>query len=198
MRAQVIAARRTLGSARRDRAAALVTATALDLPVVAAARCAAAYWSIGTEPGTSELLAQLRSRGVRVLLPVLRDDLDLDWAIYDAPVNMVQPGGGLWTPTGDRLGVDGVRAADVVIAPALAVDPHGRRLGRGGGSYDRALARVPADRVVITLLYDGEVLPTLPTEAHDQAVDLAVLPSGVARFAGRDRSSPARTTPPPP
>ena len=47
-------------------------------------------------------------------------------------------------PDGDLLGVDSVAEADLVLVPALAVGADGTPLGRGGGSYDRALARVPA------------------------------------------------------
>jgi 5-formyltetrahydrofolate cyclo-ligase len=86
--------------------------------------------------------------------------------------------------------VDAGAAADVVVVPALAVGPDGTRLGRGGGSYDRALARVTAARTVIALLYDGEVLPDVPVEEHDRAVDAAVLPSGVRWFRPAGQEPP--------
>ena len=60
--------------------------------------------------------------------------------------------------------------------PALAVDARGYRLGRGGGSYDRALARVGGQVPTIALLYDDELLPTVPTEAHDQRVRVVARP----------------------
>jgi 5-formyltetrahydrofolate cyclo-ligase len=63
--------------------------------------------------------------------------------------------------------------------PALAVGRDGTRLGRGGGSYDRALARVPAATPVVALLYEDELLETVPAEPHDRRVSAAVLPSGV-------------------
>ena len=78
----------------------------------------------------------------------------------------------------DALGVDAVTDADVVLVPALAVGADGARLGRGGGSYDRALARVPAGRPRTALLYDGELLPGVPAEPHDQRVSGVVTPSG--------------------
>jgi 5-formyltetrahydrofolate cyclo-ligase len=185
LRARLLAARRAMTVARRDDAASRITASVLDLPNVRAARCVAAYLSFGTEPSTAQLLAELRSRGVRVLLPVLREDLDLDWAIYDGPDRVTQDPRGLGTPDGPRLGLDAVAGSDVVVAPALAVGVDGVRLGRGGGSYDRALARVPDARLVLALLYDGEVLAAVPTDGHDRAVDAVVLPSGVRWFGER-------------
>ena len=54
--------------------------------------------------------------------------------------------------------------ADVVLVPALAVDAAGRRLGRGGGSYDRALARVGPLVPLIALIYDDELVEQVPAE----------------------------------
>jgi 5-formyltetrahydrofolate cyclo-ligase len=85
-------------------------------------------------------------------------------------------------PPGARLGPSAVADADVVLVPALAVDAHGARLGRGGGSYDRALARVAPGRAVVALLYDGEVHLTVPSEPHDRPVTMAVTPTTVWRF----------------
>jgi 5-formyltetrahydrofolate cyclo-ligase len=65
-----------------------------------------------------------------------------------------------------------------VLVPALAVDDRGNRLGRGGGSYDRALAR--AAGLTIAVLYDGERVAALPTEPHDIPVQAVVSPSGLA------------------
>ena len=177
VRARVLAARRAASAEQRASAAEQLTRSVLDLPVVEAARCAAAYVSFGTEPSTAELLRAMRSRGVRLLVPVLREDLDLDWAIYDEPHRLSQGARGLREPTGPRLGVDAVAEADVVVVPALAVARDGRRLGRGGGSYDRALARVTGPAVA--LLYPGELLADVPAEPHDRRVDVAVLPDGV-------------------
>jgi 5-formyltetrahydrofolate cyclo-ligase len=74
----------------------------------------------------------------------------------------------LLEPSGPRLGPAAVADAHLVVVPALAVDRTGTRLGRGGGSYDRALARVRAPSVA--LLYAGELVDALPAEPHDRRV----------------------------
>jgi 5-formyltetrahydrofolate cyclo-ligase len=183
LRARTIAARLAMTPNAREIAGAAIAQTVLGLPEVTGAASVAAYLSFGTEPVTKNLVEVLRSRGVRVLVPVLRSDLDLDWAQYvdtgpntQNPARLEQPGGPL-------LGVDAVAEADVVVVPALAVDERGRRLGRGGGSYDRALARVIAGRPVVALLYDGECPVVVPTEPHDRPVTSVVMPSQVLRFA---------------
>ncbi|WP_229913791.1 5-formyltetrahydrofolate cyclo-ligase [Streptomyces capitiformicae] len=167
-----------------------LAARALDLPELAHARSVAAYVAVGSEPGTLALLDALRARGVRVLLPVLLPDNDLDWGVYDGEGSLarVQHGGGRMTllePVGERLGPDAVTGADVVLLPGLAVDARGMRLGRGGGSYDRVLARLEragADPALVVLLYDSEVVERVPEEEHDRPVHAVVTPSGVRRF----------------
>jgi 5-formyltetrahydrofolate cyclo-ligase len=162
---------------------------ALELPELARARTVAAYVSVGSEPGTRALLDALRARGVRVLLPVLLPDNDLDWGVYagEGSLARVRHGGrmALLEPAGDRLGPDAVTAADAVLLPGLAVDARGMRLGRGGGSYDRVLARLEragAHPALAVLLYDTEVVERVPEEEHDRPVHAVVTPSGVRRF----------------
>ena len=148
-----------------------------DAPPVRRAATVAAYVSIGTEPGTGPLLDRLVAAGKRVILPCLLPDNDLDWAAYDG---RLRPAGrGLLEPPGPRLGVDAVATADVVLVPGLAVDRGGYRLGRGGGSYDRALARVPADTFTCLLLYPEEVGVPVPVEPHDRRVVAAATPEGI-------------------
>jgi 5-formyltetrahydrofolate cyclo-ligase len=143
----------------------------------------AAYVSVDTEPGTGPLLDRLRAMGRRVVVPVVLPDLDLDWAVYDGPESLARARRGLLEPTGPRLGLDAVATADVVLTPGLAVDRRGMRLGQGGGCYDRALGRVPVGTFTCTLLYDGELLDEVPTEAHDRPVTAVVTPSGLTRVS---------------
>jgi 5-formyltetrahydrofolate cyclo-ligase len=183
LRAHIIAARLAMTPNAREIAGAAIARSVLELPEVTGAGSVAAYLSFGTEPATKNLVEVLRSRGVRVLLPVLRSDLDLDWAEYVGIGQNTQNPAGLQKPAGPLLGVDAVADADVVVVPALAVDERGRRLGRGGGSYDRALARVAAARPVLALLYDGECPVEVPVEPHDRPVTGVVTPREVRRFA---------------
>ena len=136
----------------------------------------AAYYSAGAEPDTRGLVFALWKRGTYVLLPLLRPDGDLDWASYEGPDSMVPGPRGLLEPSEPPRGPQAVARADVVLAPALAVDAAGNRLGRGGGSYDRALARVGPLIPLIALLYDDELLDRVPAEPHDTPVRAVVRP----------------------
>ncbi|MFE4665194.1 5-formyltetrahydrofolate cyclo-ligase [Streptomyces sp. NPDC056716] len=189
LRRQLLTVRRGLPEDVVREAGRALAGHALGLPELARARTVAAYVSVGGEPGTIALLDALCARGARVLLPALLPDNDLDWGAYtgEGSLTRIRHGGKmtLFEPAGDRLGPDAVTDADVVLLPGLAVDTRGMRLGRGGGSYDRVLARLEragADPARVVLLYDTEVLERVPAQEHDRAVHAVVTPTGVRRF----------------
>lgn len=187
--AQKLALRDQLATTRGRQSLAAVAEAArairdhlLATPELQRAATIAAYVSIGKEPGTGPLLDAWQDAGRHALLPLLMPDNDLDWAYYRGSTSLAPAGRGLLEPVGEAQGTDAVARADVVLVPALAVDRSGMRMGRGGGSYDRALARVPTGTPVIALLYDGELLESVPSEAHDRRVTAVATPTGITRF----------------
>jgi 5-formyltetrahydrofolate cyclo-ligase len=128
----------------------------------------AGYLPLRTEPGSVELLEGLSGLGIEVVVPVLRPDRDLDWAAWQSATRQAGPTGG----------IAAIARVDVVLAPALAVAADGTRLGRGGGSYDRALARVAPSTPVAALLHDGELVQHLPRADWDRQVTAVVTPAG--------------------
>jgi 5-formyltetrahydrofolate cyclo-ligase len=176
LRQQLRAARSALTPDARREAARRIRDALLSTPELQMAGTVAAYYSVGAEPDTRALVYALWKRGTYVLLPRLQPDGDLDWASYEGPDSLVPGPRGLQEPGEKPRGILAIARADVVLAPALAVDRAGNRLGRGGGSYDRALARVGPLIPVIALLYDAELLGHLPAEPHDTRVRAVVRP----------------------
>lgn len=135
------------------------------------------YSSLPGEPGTGPLIASLIARGHRVWLPRIAGS-QLTWVRVDAESVFETGPMGIRQPVGH--GVDSLDFADVVLMPALAVDRSGRRLGQGGGFYDRSLAAAAplADGgpVLVALVFDDEVVDDVPTEGHDRPVDAIVTP----------------------
>ena len=176
LRRRQVAARAAMPDSIRNESGRLIRDHVLEMPQVTSAGTIAAYYSVGTEPDTRSLIFALWKRGSYVVLPVLLPDGDLDWASYEGPDSLAPGPRGVLQPVEPVRGTGTVARADVVLVPALAVDVHGRRLGRGGGSYDRALARVGPQVPTIALLYDSELLPSVPAEEHDQAVRAVARP----------------------
>jgi 5-formyltetrahydrofolate cyclo-ligase len=191
LRRRLIAARAAMSDSERAAAGRLIRDQVLEMPEVAAAGTIAAYYSVGTEPDTHSLIFALWKRGSYVVLPVLLPDGDLDWASYEGPESLAPGPRGLLQPVEPVRGPGTVARADVVLVPALAVDASGIRLGRGGGSYDRVLTRVRGQVPTIGLLYDAELLPSVPAEPHDRKVRAVARPAhGITWLL-----SPGGTTP---
>lgn len=184
LRDQLLTTRNRRGLLEVGDAARALTEHVLAAPEVRRAATVTAYVSVGTEPGTTALLDALVGLGKRVVLPVVLPDLDLDWAVYEGPTSLAPARMGLLEPVGRRLGPDSVGTADLLLIPGLAVSGSGDRMGRGGGCYDRALARVPVGTPVWVLLYDDELGLDVPVEPHDRPVTGAVTPSGLHFFGG--------------
>jgi len=176
LRRRQVAARTAMPDSIRNESSRLIRDHVLEMPQVTSAGTIAAYYSVGTEPDTRGLIFALWKRGSYVVLPVLLPDGDLDWASYEGPESLAPGPRGVLQPVEPVRGIGTVARADVVLVPALAVDVRGRRLGRGGGSYDRALARVGPQVPTIALLYDSELLPSVPAEEHDQSVRAVARP----------------------
>jgi 5-formyltetrahydrofolate cyclo-ligase len=182
LRDQLVTARGRLPLAEIGARAQAVAELLTAAPEVRRAATVAAYVSVGREPGTGVLLDALAAAGKRVILPLLLPDDDLDWAPYTGSDALVSAGRGLLEPVTPPLGVDAIATADVVAVPGLAVDGTGLRLGRGGGSYDRALGRVPRGTFTCVVLNDDEVLDTVPAAPHDRRVTAAVTEQRLLRF----------------
>lgn len=183
LRAEMLAARGGLTAGERTAAGRSLRDAVLALPETEMAGTVAAYYSVGSEPDTHGLVFALWKRGTYVLLPLLRPDGDLDWASYEGPESLAAGPRGLLEPAEPPRGVTAITSADLILVPAVAVDRTGARLGRGGGSFDRALARVGPAVLTVALLHDGELVGRVPAAEHDIPVRAAALPAeGITRF----------------
>lgn len=182
-RAMLRAARQHATARQRAEAAAALAEVVSTLPGLDRARCVAAYSARPSEPDTTAVLEMLAARGIEVLLPVLGAGLAREWAAYAGPDDLVQRAPGRPPEPGTpSLGAEALSRADLILAPALAVDTSGTRLGQGGGWYDRALQHARPGVPVIALVFPDEVYDAttrpLPRETHDRAVDMVATPEG--------------------
>ncbi|WP_306211308.1 5-formyltetrahydrofolate cyclo-ligase [Actinoplanes sp. RD1] len=178
LRTQLLAERALKGHAELAEAARAVQDALVATLTARPPRTVAAYVPLGSEPGGADLADVLLHAVApeRLLLPILLPDGDLDWARYEGPSSLRPGRMGLREPAGPGLGVTAIAEADAVVVPALAVDRTGLRMGRGGGSYDRALARIAPTARTVALLHDGELLDAVPGEPHDRRVGAVITP----------------------
>ena len=137
----------------------------------------ASYLSYDVEPSTIDLNKQILASGANLILPRMLKNHDLEWVPWLGQENQLKKVGKFFEPIGDAVDI----ALDVIIVPALHIDRSGNRLGQGGGSYDRALARTSAWK--IALVHPGEISSeSIPTTAFDQKVNAAATPTMLVRF----------------
>jgi 5-formyltetrahydrofolate cyclo-ligase len=172
-RLALLARRRARPESERQAARDALTEALLEFIDDAAVVCG--YLPLGTEPVAPDLPALLTKRGIGVLLPRARAGQALDWCAYG--FGSRRGSLGIEEPLGPGLGTAAVRSADVVLVPALAVDPRGNRLGRGGGHYDRTLALVGTGSRTVAVVFDDEVVEAVPVGPHDVPVRFVATPS---------------------
>lgn len=137
----------------------------------------ASYLSYDFEPSTIDINQKLIELGTNLFLPRKLKNNDLEWVQWLGDEKQLKKVGKLFEPVGRAVDI----SLDVIIIPALHIDQDGNRLGQGGGSYDRALARTTAWKVA--LVHPGEITSEpLPTDELDQKVNAAATPSVLIRF----------------
>ena len=140
-------------------------------------RMVGGYWPHGSEIDPTALMRRLARAGASLALPVaLATDAPLIYRAW-APGDLLAPDAfGIPSPTPAAPSV----SPHLIIAPVLAFDRRGGRLGQGGGSFDRTIERLRAERqvLVIGLAFAGQELDEIPLELHDQALDAILTESG--------------------
>lgn len=146
----------------------------LELGVFRRARVIALYSPIQNEVATHHLAHAAWRHGQTVLYPRVNGRV-LELVPVESP-GRLRPGAyGIFEPEGDAW--PGEAAVDLLVAPGVAFDRGGSRLGYGQGYYDRLLALRRRPEVLVGLCYDFQLLEALPTDAHDIPMDLVVTDS---------------------
>lgn len=182
-RAELRERRRLLTPAQLDGAAEGIR-TQLDALVSSlGAASVSCYLSAPTEPGTRPFLNAGMTRGLRILLPLSREDGLLDWTVADPEGGEVETAFGVPEAVGEVLGPIAVNDVDLMIVPASSVDASGFRMGWGRGYYDKTLGSMLRRPPVYAVIYDSELVESVPREVHDQSVDGVVTPTRTITFA---------------
>lgn len=144
----------------------------------------ALYWPVGKEFDCRFLLDELVTQGFKAALPKLKEGSRvLTFVPWTHESKMVKNALGIPEPESEEI-----LLPDIVIAPLLAFDQKGFRLGQGGGYYDATLEalRSQKDILYIGIGYaEQAVLFKLPNEPHDIPLDAMLTPQGVIDFGDK-------------
>ncbi len=181
LRAELRERRRNRTATQRADDSARLTAQLQQLVAQFGARSISAYLSTPEEPDTRPFLRWAAEQGIRVLLPISRTDGLLDWAPYDG-ADEEQDALGMPTPTTPLLSPMAINDVDLILVPAAAVDRSGMRMGWGRGYFDKTLGSIEGCPPVYAVIFDEELVDSVPRERHDVPVGGAVTPSGIVTF----------------
>jgi 5-formyltetrahydrofolate cyclo-ligase len=170
LRTSTLDARRRVSREERRAASAAVVERLLPMQEMQRARTVLLYAAMPEEVDLTGLVGPLRQRDVRTLFPRVRGPrLEL---VAASDLLTLQLGHrGVREPAGPSIDP---AVVDVAVLPGAAFDPHGGRLGMGGGHYDRLLAELAEETLRIGVCFSCQVVPKVPRESHDEPVDLVI------------------------
>lgn len=133
----------------------------------------AGFWPIGREIDIRPLLLALHERGHKIALPVTpKRGNPLTFRLWRPGDVLEQERFGTFRPVGQSA------VPDFLLAPLLAFDRRGHRLGYGAGFYDRTLAGLPG-RYALGVAFAGQEVPAVPAGPDDVALDAVATDTGV-------------------
>jgi len=190
-RRELLAARRRLDPSSWHVHSETIVARVAMLPELSAARALLLYDPIGAEPDPRGLAASVRPHGAAVYVP---GPAPGDWLPHRGATASIRGGG----VAGERAPA----APAVPLLPAVAVipgvgfDPHGVRLGRGRGFYDRVLEMLRARGAVLVIgvAFELQIVPQLPRDPWDQLVDVIVTEQRMRVVAPNDDQPSVQST----
>ena len=143
-------------------------------------RVVMAYVTFGSELQTGALIRHVLSAGKTLVLPrVNRVRRSLELYEVKEPVRDLEPGvWGILEPTPDRCAPVEPAVVDVILVPGLAFDAQCRRLGYGGGFYDRLLGGLTARPPLVAGAFEAQMVGAVPAGAHDVTMDIVVTEGG--------------------
>jgi 5-formyltetrahydrofolate cyclo-ligase len=178
LRREVLAVRDALPPEDRRARSEAIAPRFLALPEVADAGTVMAFWSFGSEVDTAPLIERLLADGRTTAMPRIEGTHVVPVA-YRPGDEVRETSFGAFEPLEGRV-LDATDL-DLVVVPGVAFDDAGRRVGYGGGFYDRLLPGLRPGVPAIALAFSVQLVPEVPTGGMDSRVDAIVTEGKVIR-----------------
>lgn len=170
LRRKMIARRRGLSRQERSEADAVIRMRAMRLSALQGSRIVMLYASTAEEIDLFPLMEALLANGHRIALPEITGKGVMEARAFSSMDGLIEGAFGILTPAPECSAQIQPGEIDLVIVPGTAFSPDGRRLGLGGGYYDRYLPRAKG-AFRLALAYDIQVISEIPTGVYDAQVD---------------------------
>ncbi len=184
LRGERLAARDALTLGERQQKSQSITAHGASGIPFAPGTVISGFMPIRSEVDTRSLMEALRTRGGRLVLPVVLDRETIVFRAFEADTSLVKTGFGTTGPAEDAAVLD----PDILLVPLSVFDGQGQRIGYGAGHYDRAIARLHGKGrfpILIGVAFDCQEVPSVPAEPHDVPLHAVLTESGLRWFSGR-------------
>lgn len=184
LRGERLAARDALTTVERQQKSQSITAHGTSGIPFAPGTVISGFMPIRSEVDTRSLMEALRTRGGRLVLPVVLDRETIVFRAFDADTTLVKTGFGTTGPGPDADVLD----PDILLVPLSVFDGQGQRIGYGAGHYDRAIARLHGKGrfpILIGVAFDCQEVPSVPAEPHDVPLHAVLTESGLRWFSGQ-------------
>ncbi|MHC5797482.1 5-formyltetrahydrofolate cyclo-ligase [Lacisediminihabitans sp. FW035] len=181
LRAELRERRRIMTAREREQSTGQLCAHLIDLATKLRVSSVAAYLPATDEPNIRPFLNWADEQKIRILFPISRDDGLLDWTVGDGETE-IEGLFGMPEPVGELLGPIAINDVDLILVPAASVDRSGMRMGWGRGYFDRTLGSMEKCPPVYAVIFDRELVDSVPSEVHDKRVDGVVTPGAIISF----------------
>ncbi|NSX87707.1 5-formyltetrahydrofolate cyclo-ligase [Agrobacterium tumefaciens] len=184
LRGERLAARDALTLAERQQKSQSIMAHGASGIPFAPGTVISGFMPIRSEADTRPLMEALRTRGGRLVLPVVLDRETIVFRAFETDTPLVKTGFGTTGPGEDAEVLD----PDILLVPLSVFDGKGQRVGYGAGHYDRAIARLHGKGrfpILIGVAFDCQEVPSVPAEPHDVPLHAILTESGLRWFSGQ-------------
>jgi 5-formyltetrahydrofolate cyclo-ligase len=190
LRAAALSRRRSVSQQQAFALSQLIQARVLQFPPYMDAPSVALYSPVQNEAATEEIREHGLHHGKTVFYPRLGAGEAVEFVEVKAASELRRGRFGILEPTGGKILSDQEFVDLILFVPGVAFDPHGNRLGRGMGWYDRFLSRIEGLGTSVALAYEFQIVSEVPSDPWDQKVHYLITESRIIDCRDGSRSRP--------
>jgi 5-formyltetrahydrofolate cyclo-ligase len=186
IRAQFLRVRQGITESYRQQSASMAADYLISHPVFSRSKNIACYCAHKNEFETIPLIQAIWHAGKKCYLPVLCEGKSLSFVCYENGDKLEINQHGILEPFNFSRKIP-LEKLDMIIMPLVAYDSQGRRLGMGGGYYDRALAYMHTQNThpqphLVGLAYVAQCTDELPSDPWDIKLHSIITEQGIRTF----------------